>query len=223
MQSSDSSTRAFNDELYQQFSRIGKCLSSDKRLELLNLLSQGPKTVEKLVQNTGMTFANASRHLQILLDARLVKFSKKGTYVIYELADRAVYEFLSSLWKVCEHQLADVKRIKDDLLNHFDEFQTVSMKELHDKLKAGTIVLLDVRPRDEYEADHIAGAISVPIHEIERHLQSLPRDVEIAAYCRGPYCIYSAQAVQLLRSEGFAAYRLEEGVQEWREYNEQKH
>ncbi len=217
------SSRAFKNEIYRQFARIGKCLSSDKRLELLNLLSQGPKSVEKLVQHTEMNFANVSRHLQVLLDAKLVKYAKKGTYVIYELADSSVAVFLSSLWRVCEHQLADVKRIKDDFLNHFDDVQTLSMDELLDKLESGAVILLDVRPKDEFDAGHIAGAVSMPIGELERRLQSLPRDMEIAAYCRGPYCVYAAQAARLLRSEGFAAYRLEEGVQEWREYNERLH
>lgn len=223
MVTSNPLARAFKDDLYQEFARIGKCLSSDKRLELLNLLSQGPKSVEKLVQNTEMSFANVSRHLQVLLDARLVKYSKKGTYVIYELADSSVSDFLLSLWRVCENQLTDVKRIKDDFFKHFNDLQTLSMDELRDKLESGTIILLDVRPKEEFEAGHIAGAISVPIDEFEQHLLYLPRDVEIAAYCRGPYCVYSAQAAQRLINEGFVAFRMEEGVHEWLEYNEHRH
>lgn len=217
------SARAFKDELYQQFARIGKCLASEKRLELLSLLSQGPKSVEKLVESTNMSFANVSRHLQVLNDARLVKYSKKGTYVIYELADPSVSDFLLSLWRICENQLADVKRIKDEFLNHFDNLQTLTMDELLEKLESRTIILLDVRPREEFEAGHIEGAISVPIDELDQHIQSLPRDVEIAAYCRGPYCVYAAHAVHRLRNEGFIAYRLEEGVHEWRQYNKQRH
>lgn len=217
------SSRVFKDGLYQQFARIGKCLSSDKRLELLNLLSQGPKSVEKLALDTEMSIANVSRHLQILHDARLIKYNKKGTYVIYELADPSVADFLLSLWKVCEQQLTDVKRIKGDFLNHFIELKTIAMDELLGKMRSGSIVLLDVRPKEEYEAGHIPGAISVPMEELEQRLGSLPQNVEIAAYCRGPYCVFAAQAVTLLQSEGFIAHRLEEGVHEWRQYNEQYH
>lgn len=205
------SGREFKDELYQQYARIGKCLSSDKRLEILSLLSQGPKSVEKLAQQSEMSVANVSRHLQILLDARLVKFTKQGTYVIYALSAPEIADFLLSLWRVCESQLADIPRIKEDFLQHFDDMQTLSLDEVMDKMEAGTIILLDVRPTGEFEAGHIPGAISVPIDEIDAYIQNLPRDIEVAAYCRGPFCVYSEEVVKKLQSKGFTAYRLEEG------------
>jgi len=213
--------RAFKDDLYRQFARVGKCLSSDKRLELMHLLSQGPKSVEKMAEATGMSVANVSRHLQILLDANLVKFSKKGTYVIYTLAGPEVSSFLNGLWRLSEMQLGDVTRIKNDFIGQYDDLQTLSLSEVLNKMDQGSIVLLDVRPTDEFEAGHIPGAISVPMEELHHYLQTLPRGAQIAAYCRGPYCVFSAEAVQKMQEEGFAAFRVEEGVNEWREYQAQ--
>ncbi|MFF2016179.1 ArsR/SmtB family transcription factor [Paenibacillus sp. NPDC058177] len=209
------SARAFKDELYGQFARIGKCLSSDKRLELLHLLSQGPKSVEKLAKGTEMSVANVSRHLQVLLDARLVKFSKQGTYVIYTLANPEILGFLNSLWRLSESQLAEITRIKSNFMNNFEEIQTLSLNEVLNKVEDGSIILLDVRPAEEFEAGHIPGAVSVPMEELDTYLQGLPKDTRIAAYCRGPYCIFSTQAVEKMQQEGFTAFRIEEGVYEW--------
>lgn len=206
----------YKEQLFLQYARIGKCLSSERRLEMLSLLSNGPKAVETIALQTGMSVANVSRHLQILLDANLVRFTKKGTYVIYSLANPVVAEFLMSLWKVSEHQLSDVPRIKQDISQHFKNVRTISKKEVLERMKAGTILVLDVRPRDEYETEHIDGAISVPMDELDDYLQDLPQDTEIAAYCRGPYCVFTAQAVEQMQKKGFKAYRIEEGIQEWR-------
>ncbi|OZB92751.1 metalloregulator ArsR/SmtB family transcription factor [Paenibacillus sp. XY044] len=214
--------RAFKDDLYRQFARIGKCLSSDKRLELMHLLSQGPKSVEKLAEATAMSVANVSRHLQILLDANLVKFSKRGTYVIYSLAGPHIEGFLNSLWRMSEMQLADITRMKNEFLDQCEDVQTLSLDEVLSKMNEGSIILLDVRPADEFEAGHIPGAISVPMQELHQYLQSLPKGTQIAAYCRGPYCVSSAEAVEKMQSEGFTAYRVEEGVYEWREYQIQR-
>ncbi|GAA3400636.1 ArsR/SmtB family transcription factor [Paenibacillus hodogayensis] len=210
--------RAFKDDLYRQFARIGKCLSSDKRLELMHLLSQGPKSVEKMAEATGMSVANVSRHLQILHDANLVKFNKKGTYVIYSLASPYIESFLNSLWRVSEMQLGDIARIKTDFSGQCDDLQTLSLTEVLSKMDAGSIILLDVRPADEFEAAHIPGAISVPMEELHDYLQSLPKETRIAAYCRGPYCVFSAEAVKKMQDEGFTAFRMKEGVYEWREH-----
>jgi len=206
---------SFKERIYQQYARIGKCLSSDKRLEILDLLSNAPKSVENISQQTGMTVANVSRHLQVLLDAKLVKFCKKGTYAIYTLADPAVLDFLMSLWKICETQLSDIPRIKEDLLKTYKDVQTISRSELLEKMKSKTIVVIDVRPRDEYEMGHIPGAISVPLEELDEYLKSVPKDVQLAAYCKGPYCVYTTHAVEEMQKKGFAAYRIEERVHEW--------
>lgn len=206
---------SFKERLYQQYARIGKSLSSDKRLEILDLLSNNSKSVETISQQTGMTVANVSRHLQVLLDAKLVKFSKKGTYVIYTLADPTVLDFLMSLWKISENQLTDIPRIKEDLMKTYKNVHTISKSELLEKMKSKTIVVLDVRPRDEYEFGHIAGAISVPLEELDEYLKSVPKDAQLAAYCKGPYCVYTTHAVEEMQKKGFIAYRIEESLHQW--------
>lgn len=209
------SASIFKEELYRQLSRIGKCLSSDKRLEILTLLSQGSKTVDKLTTSSGMNFANVSRHLQILLDARLVKFTKKGTNVIYSLADPAIVDLLTSLWRISEKQLPDIAKLKNDFLHDMDHIQTLTMDEVMEKLNTESILLLDVRPREEFEMSHIEGAISVPMEELEHYMRNLPKDAEMVAYCRGPLCVHSAIAAKKLQAEGFRAYRMDEGLHEW--------
>ncbi|QUL53476.1 ArsR family transcriptional regulator [Paenibacillus tritici] len=212
------SAKIFKEDLYKQLARIGKCLSSDKRLEILNVLSNGSRTVEKIATCTDMNVANVSRHLQVLLDAKLVKFSKKGTYVIYSLADPEIIEFLSSLWRISEKQLPDISRLKDDFLNNLDDVHTLTMDEVREKLNNDSIILVDLRPKEEYEMDHIAGAISIPMEELEIFIRDIPKNTEIIAYCRGPLCVYSALATQKLQSEGFTAFRMEEGLNEWQEH-----
>lgn len=218
-----SSAKDYKDELYKQLARVGKCLSSDKRLEILNLLSHGPKTVEKLAQDTGMNVANVSRHLQVLNDSRLVKFTKKGTYAIYSLADPSVVEFLFSLWHLGENHLSDITRIKEDFLGHMEELYTLTMDEVYEKLKKENIILIDLRPADEYEAGHIEDAVSVPMENLDLYLQQLPRDKEVVAYCRGQFCAFSAIAAQKMKKQGFMAYRMAESIHEWQKYLELKH
>ncbi|NEU29675.1 metalloregulator ArsR/SmtB family transcription factor [bacterium LRH843] len=218
-----SSAKDYKDELFKQLSRIGKSLSSDKRLEILNLLAQGSKSVEKLVQDTGMNVANVSRHLQVLKDSRLVKFTKKGTYVIYSLADPSVSDFLYSLWRIGESQLSDITRIKQDFLGQMEGLYTLTMDEVYEKLKGGNIVLIDLRPEEEYEAGHIEGAVSVPIEKLDLYLQQIPRDKEVVAYCRGKYCAFSDIAASKMKNEGFMAYSMAESIYEWQKYLAQKH
>ncbi|WP_145321612.1 ArsR/SmtB family transcription factor [Paenibacillus xylanexedens] len=212
------SAKLFKEDLYKQLARIGKCLSSDKRLEILNLLSNGSRTVEKIAASTDMNVANVSRHLQVLLDAKLVKFTKKGTFVIYSLADPEIINFLSSLWRISEKQIPDISRMKDDFINNLDDIQTLTMDEVRERIKNDSIILVDLRPKEEYEMDHIAGAISMPMEELEVFIRDIPKNTEIIAYCRGPLCVYSALAAQKLQSEGFTAYRMEEGLNEWQEH-----
>ncbi|MFB9277631.1 ArsR/SmtB family transcription factor [Cohnella cellulosilytica] len=212
------SANLLKDELYRQLSRIGKCLSSDKRLEILTLLSQGSKTVDKLATSSGMNFANVSRHLQILLEAKLVKFTKRGTHVIYSLASPDIVDLLTSLWRISEKQLPDIAKLKDDFMNNLDSIQTLTMDQVMEKLSTESILLLDLRPKEEFEIGHIRGAISVPMEELELFIRELPQDAEIIAYCRGPLCAYSAIAVQKLQAEGYRAFRMDEGVIEWQEH-----
>jgi rhodanese-related sulfurtransferase/DNA-binding MarR family transcriptional regulator len=210
------SGRRFKDAIYEQFSRIGKAVSSPKRLELLDLLCQGERTVEVLAAETGMTVANASQHLQVLRAARLVEVEKEGVFVHYRLADQAVCELFRSMRLLAESRLAEVEQTKQRFLSARGEMEPVNRDELLGRVRTGAVTVLDVRPAEEYEAGHIPGAISVPLEDLERKLSELPRDQEIVAYCRGPYCVLAIQAVEILRKRGFHAVRLEDGVQDWR-------
>jgi rhodanese-related sulfurtransferase len=208
--------RAFKDAIYEQFARIGKAVSSPKRLELLDLLCQGPRTVEVLAKESGLTVANASQHLQVLRTARLVEAEKEGLFVIYRLADQTVCEFFRTMRFLAESRLAEVEQIKRRFLEGREGMEPVDRKALLERVREGAVTVLDVRPVEEYNAAHIPGAISIPLKELQLRLLDLPRDQEIVAYCRGPYCVLSIQAVEMLRSRGFQAVRLEEGIQDLR-------
>jgi rhodanese-related sulfurtransferase len=208
--------RAFKDAIYEQFARIGKAVSSPKRLELLDLLCQGPRTVEVLSKESGLTIANASQHLQVLRNARLVEAEKEGLHVIYRLADQTVCEFFRTMRILAESRLAEVEQIKRRFLEGREGMEPVNREALLELVQEGAVIVLDVRPVEEYTAGHIPGALSFPLKELELHLSELPRDQEIVAYCRGPYCVLSIQAVEMLRAKGFQAVRLEEGIQDLR-------
>jgi rhodanese-related sulfurtransferase len=208
-------SRQFKDSIYEQFSRIGKAVSSPKRLELLDLLCQGEKTVETLSQETGLTLANASQHLQVLRTARLVETEKEGLYVKYRLADQMVCQFFRTMRVLAENRLTEVEMIKRQFLAGREGMEPVDRKDLLKRVEDGAVTVLDVRPKTEYLSGHIPGALSVPLGKIEELLAKLPKDQEIVAYCRGPYCVLAVQAVEILRKKGFKATRLEEGVQDW--------
>ncbi|MGD8343741.1 MAG: metalloregulator ArsR/SmtB family transcription factor [Desulfobacterales bacterium] len=208
--------RAFKDSIYEQFARIGKAVSSPRRLELLDLLCQGPRTVEVLANESGLTIANASQHLQVLRAARLVEADKDGLYVIYRLADQQVCEFFRSMRLLAESRLAEVEQIKSRFLDGREGMMPVDRKKLLKLVREDAVTVLDVRPSVEYNAGHIAGALSIPLKELQQRLSDLPRHQEIVAYCRGPYCVLSVMAVEILRSRGFKAVRLEESIQDFR-------
>ena len=208
--------RAFKDAIYDQFARIGKAVSSPKRLELLDILCQGPRTVEVLAKETGLTVANASQHLQVLRTARLVDTEKEGLFVTYRLADQAVCEFFHGMRVLAEGRLAEVEQIKRQFLEGREGMDPVNREALLGLVREGAVTVLDVRPTEEFNAGHIHGAISLPLKELEQHLSDLPRHQEIVAYCRGPYCVLSIQAVEILRAEGFKAVRIGEGIQDFR-------
>ena len=208
--------RQFKDAIYEQFSRIGKAVSSPKRLELLDLICQGEKTVENLSRETGLTVANTSQHLQTLKSARLVKAEKEGLYVKYRLADEMVCQFFRSMRVLAQHRLAEVEMIKGRFLEGQEGMEPVNRDDLLKRVIQGDVTVLDVRPVEEYRAGHIPGALSVPLDQLREILAKLPSDQEIVAYCRGPFCVLAVQAVDVLRSKGFNAIRLEESVQDWR-------
>lgn len=203
-------------ELNEQFARIGKALASPRRIELLELLCQGERSVEELARATGMTVTNASQHLQVLRSASLVSTHRDGTKVICEVADDDVARFFEALRGLARGRLAEVEVI---MQRHFDgtaELEPVSRDELLSRVERDGVVVFDVRPVEEYRAGHIPGAVSVPLDELQQHLAGLPRDAEIVAYCRGPYCLLAPQAVTMLRRHGLRARRLEDGLPEWR-------
>jgi rhodanese-related sulfurtransferase len=185
-------------------------------LELLDLLCQGPRTVERLAEQVGMSVANASQHLQILRAARLIEAEKLGLHVEYRLADDDVCQFFHGLRRVAESRLAEIERVTREYLERRGALEAVDRDELLRRVRKGQVTLLDVRPSEEYHAGHIPGALSVPLAELKKRMTKLPKDREIVAYCRGPYCVMAVDAVELLRKEGFRAQRLEQGVIEWR-------
>ncbi len=211
-----SPNRQFKDAIYEQFSRIGKAVSSPKRLELLDLLCQGEKTVETLSRETGLTVANTSQHLQTLRAARLVEAEKEGLYVKYRIADQMVSGYLRSMRVLAENRLAEVEMINRRFLEGREGMEPVDRSDLLKRVKEGAVTVLDVRPVEEYRAGHIPGALSVPLGQLKELFAKLPRDQEIVAYCRGPYCVLAVDAVEMLRKKGFKAIRLEEGIQDWR-------
>ncbi|HEV8320324.1 MAG TPA: metalloregulator ArsR/SmtB family transcription factor [Myxococcota bacterium] len=212
----DATQRVFKDRLYGQFARIGKALSSAHRLELLELLAQGDRTVEALATETGLSMANASQHLQALRAAGLVENEKRGLFVHYRLSDPSVFEVSRALRTVAERRLADLQRLVRDHFGDRSDPEPVSMEELLDRARSGRVVILDTRPATEYDSGHIAGALSVPIGELKQRLKQLPKGKEFVAYCRGPYCVYADRAVELLRANGRRARRLSAGFPEWK-------
>ncbi|HKY34895.1 MAG TPA: metalloregulator ArsR/SmtB family transcription factor [Polyangiaceae bacterium] len=208
--------RAFKDRLYGQLARVGKALASPHRLELLELLAQGERTVDSLANETSMSIASASQHLQALREGGLVESRKQGLFVHYRLADPTVFELTRALRVVAETRLAELERIVRDHFGDRSEPEPVVMAELVERARSGNVVIIDTRPPNEYAAGHIAGAISVPIDELQERLKQLPKSKEYVAYCRGPYCAYADRAVELLRANGRRARRLAHGFPEWK-------
>jgi len=208
--------RAFKDGLYELYARIGKALSSPSRLEILELLAQGERTVESLAGEIGLSTANASQHLQALKQASLVQTRRDGLFIHYSLADPAVFELSRAIRLVAERRLGDLERLVRQEFGDRPDAEAVSFEDLMARLRRGDIVVLDTRPPNEYAAGHIAGAISVPVAELKGRLHRLPRNKEYVAYCRGPYCVYADRAVELLRKSGRRARRLRGGLPEWR-------
>jgi rhodanese-related sulfurtransferase/DNA-binding transcriptional ArsR family regulator len=208
--------REFKDRLYGQFARIGKALSSPHRLEILELLAQGERTVDSLATEIGLSLANTSQHLQALRQAALVESRKEGLFVSYRLSDPTVFELCTAIRTVAEHQLADLERLVREHFGDRLDAEAVEMDELLKRARSHNVVVLDTRPPREYAAGHIAGALSVPVGDQQRRLRELPTGKNYVAYCRGPYCVYADRAVEILRSHGRRARRLREGFPEWR-------
>ncbi len=208
--------REFKDRIFEQFARIGKALSHPRRLEILDLLAQAERTVEEIARETAMPVANASQHLQVLRGARMVEVRREGLYAHYRLADEGVFRAWRAVRDLGEARLAEVDRVVETYLKDRGGMEAVDTVGLLERLADESAVVLDVRPEEEYRAGHVPGALSVPVDSLEAALRVLPRDKEIVAYCRGPYCVFSDEAVALLKSRGYRASRLTEGLPEWR-------
>ncbi|HEX9922629.1 MAG TPA: metalloregulator ArsR/SmtB family transcription factor [Anaerolineae bacterium] len=211
----ENTNRSPKEHLYQLFTQIANAMANPHRLELLDLLAQAPRTVEELANEAQMSVANTSQHLQRLKQARLVLDKRAGVYIRYRLADPAVAELWLNLREVAARQLAEVEQALNAYRNQRHEFEQISVTELRERLRRGEVILLDVRPQEEYEAGHLPEAVSIPIDVLERRLTELPMDKMVVAYCRGPYCVYADEALDLLAGQGYQVARLEEGVTEW--------
>jgi rhodanese-related sulfurtransferase/DNA-binding transcriptional ArsR family regulator len=203
-------------DVFHSLARIGTALSSPIRLEFLELLAQGERSVDELATLTGTTVANTSQHLQKLKAAGLIAGRKEGQYVYYRLAGDEVVALLGALGRAGESYLADVERTVRLYYAARDDLEPVPARELLDRAKKGLVTVLDVRPPEEFAAGHVPGAVNIPVHELEKRLAELPKRREVVAYCRGPYCLMSYDAVALLRKKGLKARRLEDGLPEWR-------
>ena len=202
--------------LFEQFAAVAKTLGHAHRLELLEQLSQGQRSVEVLADRVGLSIANASQHLQHMRRAGLVTTRREGKFVYYALADDGILDVLTALRRIAERNVSEVERIVRSYFNKRDELEPVSRKELLKRIRAGTVTVLDVRPPDEFELGHLPGAINIPLQALKKRLAELDTGREIVAYCRGEYCVLSFEAVALLRARGFNVRRLEDGLPEWR-------
>jgi rhodanese-related sulfurtransferase/DNA-binding transcriptional ArsR family regulator len=207
--------RAAKDALFDGFALVGKALGSGRRAELVDVLAQGERPVEELAREIGQSVANTSQHLQQLLRAGLVKTRRDGTRVYYALASDRVRNLWQLLREVAAEHVGELDRLAEAYLGDRAGLESMSQSELRARLRTGDVVVLDVRPAPEYAAGHIAGARSLPLADLARRLRDLPKDSEVVAYCRGPYCVYADDAVRLLRRRGFQATRLEDGFPEW--------
>lgn len=214
---SNNGTREYKERLYELFSQIGSALANPHRLELLDLLVQAPRTVEELADQAHMSVANTSQHLQRLKQAHLVVDERDGQYIRYCLADPSIARLWLDLRGVAERQLAEVEQALNRYRPQRRNFDRLSAAELRERMRQDTVVLIDVRPKVEYEAGHLPGTISMPIDTLSERIDELPIGKTIVAYCRGPYCVYADQALELIASRGWSVARLEEGVAEWQE------
>ena len=202
--------------LYAQFAEVAKALGHGHRLEILELLAQGERSVEALADRAGLSVANASQHLRLMRQAGLLASRRDGKHILYRLSDPAVLDLVAALHRVGERNLAEVRDIAAGYFRERDALEPVSRTELARRIKDGLVTVLDVRPEDEFAAGHLPQAINVPLRELSRQLRDLPRSREVVAYCRGPYCVLAFEAVALLRKHGFKVRRLEDGYPEWK-------
>jgi ArsR family transcriptional regulator len=201
--------------LFAGFAEVAKALGHGHRLEILELLAQGERSVEALAGRVGLPVANTSQHLRLMRRAGLLASRREGKRVFYRLSDPTVLDLTAALRRVAERNFAEVREIIGGYFHQRDAMEPVSRKELVRRLKDGLVTVLDVRPEDEYAAGHVSNAVNIPLRELAKRLREIPRSREVVAYCRGPYCVLAFEAVALLRDRGFKVRRLEDGFPEW--------
>lgn len=209
--------REFKDAVFEQFARIAAAFASPKRIELIDILAQGERNVESLAKEAHLSMANTSSHLRVLKTAGLVASRKKGLQVLYRVSDATVLTGYRALRSLAEDRLADIDRLVRDYFHDVENLEQIDRKALLDRARKGEVVVVDVRPREEYEAGHIPGALSIPLSLLEQHIFKIDPAREIIAYCRGPYCVLAAEAVKTMRKRGYRAFRLVDGYPEWRD------
>jgi len=208
--------REFKDSIFEQFARVAAAFGSPKRVEIIDLLAQGERTVESIASATGMTMANTSRHLQVLRNAGMVASRREGLYMTYRVADDSVVAGYRGLRTLAESRVGEIGRLAEAFFGQVDGAEPVGVDELLARSTAGDVVVVDVRPRMEFDAGHLPGALSIPLEELSHRLSELDPDTSVVAYCRGPYCVLAAQAVAQLRAAGLRAERLAAGPPDWR-------
>lgn len=207
--------RVFKDAIFEQFARVAAAFASPKRVEIVDLLAQGERTVDSIAGATAMTVANTSRHLQLLRQAGMVTSRREGLHVVYRIADDSVVAGYRGLRTLAESRVGEVGRLAEAFFGQVDGAEPVGVAELLARTEAGEVVVVDVRPRVEFEAGHLPGALSIPLEEMSQRLSELDPNTSIVAYCRGPYCVLAAQAVAQLRAAGLKAERLAAGPPDW--------
>lgn len=210
------SSRGVKATLHESFAEIAKAAAHPHRLALLEHLAQGERNVDALAGAAGLGVANASQHLQSMRRAGLLAARRDGKFTLYRLADDSVLDLLDAIGRIASRNVADVKELVTSYFNARDAMEPVSRRELRQRIKSGTVTVLDVRPAEEFALGHVPGAINIPTSELKRRLSELPRNKEVVAYCRGPYCVFAFEAVAALRTAGYEARRLEDGLPHWR-------
>jgi rhodanese-related sulfurtransferase len=208
--------RAAKDALFDGFAEVAKALASGRRAEIVDVLAQGERSVDEIAAEIGQSVANTSHHLRAMARAGLLTTRRDGTRIFYALAGERVAALWGALRDVAAEHVAGIERLTEAYLGDRDALEAISRDELAARLRSGDLIVLDVRPEPEFRAGHIAGARSVPVSELRRNMRALPKDVEVVAYCRGPYCVYADDAVRELSRRGYRAQRLEDGFPEWK-------
>lgn len=208
--------RQFKDKVYTELARMTKSMANSHRLEIIELLAQGEFSVEQIGEQTNLTIANASQHLQVLKQAHVVASNRKGNFIFYRLANDHVFQVWKALRELGVERIESIERVVKEFRKPRFDFETITIDDLIEKMKTGNITILDVRPESEYEQGHIAHSISIPIENLPTRLNKLSRRSEIVAYCRGPFCVYADEAVSFLIKSGYNASRLQEGFPDWK-------